>query len=318
MEQMLLGATHLQSLSIFANTWQFVFEFVRDVISSSQSSAPFFYFGIKDSCVPCTVLIDESGDTGVSVLRSEGQRGSSNYFTMGAAVFQPTTLMAARQLLERLQSEFRKTKPWRHATDLNHSQKVYFCRELTKLNVRFFGIMSNKNTLGEYAEEIAWEPDKFYNKCAKYLLERVGSYLTHFDKDLVEPQIVFEKRNHDYDAMIRYLAKVRKNPIYSQSNGLSTINPFGIISCTKEQEAALRVADMVSHALYACVNKAPENFGIVEPRYLKELSARFAADGAGKIIGTGLKFIHSASDMQFDKDLSDQLHGLRARPRPLS
>jgi len=237
---------------------------------------------------------------------------------MGAAVFQPTSLVAARKLLEKLQPKFRKTKRWKHATDLNHSQKLYFCRELTRLNVRFFGVISNKSTLGEYAENIDWEPDKFYNKCAKYLLERVGSYLMHFDKDLSEPQIIFEKRNHDYDAMIRYLTKVKETPLYSQSNGLSTINPFGIVSRSKEQEDALRVADMVSHALYACVNKTPENFGIVEPRYLKELSPRFAADGSGKIIGTGLKFIHNVADMNFDKELSSQLSSLRAKPRPLS
>jgi hypothetical protein len=267
--------------------------------------------------MPCTVFIDESGDAGVSSIRSKTQGGSSEYFTMGAVVLQPATMIAARKLLDQLQEDFKRPKRWRHATDLNHSQKLHFCRKLSALNVRYFGVISYKPTLGAYAENIDWEPDKFYNKCAKYLLERVGNYLSAIGGDLSEPQIVFEERNHDYDAMIRYLGKVKENPIYEHSKSLASINPFGISSKKKTEEDLLRLADLVSHALYCCVNKTPDNFGIVEPRYVQELSKRFAADKTGRVFGTGLKAIHKLDDLQLDKDALAAFSSLRAHPLPL-
>jgi len=162
------------------------------------------------------------------------------------------------------------------------------------------------------------QPDKFYNKCAKYLLERVGAYLSQVDRDLSEPQIVFEERNHNYDTMIRYLSKVKENPLYSESKSLKTINPFAIVKKSKDEEDLLRLADLVSHALYCCVNKTPDNFGITETKYLRELSKRFAADRKGVILGTGIKPIHKLADLELDKAVEKQLVGLRAKPMPRS
>ncbi|WP_317056109.1 DUF3800 domain-containing protein [Roseovarius rhodophyticola] len=262
------------------------------------------------------MFIDESGDTGVSSIRSSERGGSSEYFAMGAVVMQPATMTLARKLMDQLQHDFGKQKRWKHATNLNHSQKLHFCKSLSKLHVRFFGLISYKPTLGDYAEDIDWEPDKFYNKCAKYLLERVGAYIRQIDLSLSEPRIVFEERNHNYDAMIRYMSCVKENPIYQQSKSLDVINPFGITKKSKREEDLLRVADMVSHAIYSCVNKTPENFGITEPRYLRELAPRFAANPKGHVLGTGLKPIHDIKDMALDPEILQALSGLRAKPMP--
>lgn len=267
--------------------------------------------------MPCTVFIDESGDAGVSKIRSAGEKGSSDYFVMGAVVLQPASMIVARKLLDSLQEEFQKKKRWRHATDLSHSQKIHFCRQLSQLHIRYFGVISYKPTLGEYAADIEWEPDKFYNKCAKYLLERVGAYLGEVGGDLREPEIVFEERNHNYDAMIRYLGAVKENPLYEHSKALGAINPFGITSKKKSEEDLLRLADLVSHALYCCVNKTPNNFGIVEPRYLNELSPRFAADKKGRVLGAGIKAIHTLADLNLEPEAKDVLTNMRANARPL-
>lgn len=264
----------------------------------------------------CTVLIDESGDTGISTIRSAGKGGSSDYFTMGAVVLQEATAVKAVGVLGQLEHRFRKKKPWKHATELNHSQKLLLCKEMSKMHARFFGVISYKPTLGEYANEIGWEPDKFYNKCAKYLLEIVGSYLASVDANLLEPQIIFEQRNHNYDAMIRYLSKVKETPLYAQSSSLEAINPFAITNKKKSEEPLLRLADMVSHALYCCVNKTPDNFQITESRYLRELSARFAADQRGRVVGAGIKPIHSLNELALDEEVEKELVGLRAMPRP--
>lgn len=264
----------------------------------------------------CTVFIDESGDTGLSTIRSSLRGGSSDYFTMGAVVMQPATMTVARKLLDQLQSDFNKQKRWKHATNLNHSQKLRFCKTVSQLHVRFFGLISYKPTLGAYAKEIDWEPDKFYNKCAKYLLERVGEYIQRIGPALSDPQIIFEERNHNYDTMIRYISAVKENPIYEQSKALEAINPFGITKRSKQDEDLLRLADLVSHALYACVNKTPENFGITEPRYLCELAPRFAADDKGRVLGTGIKPIHDLTKMALDPEILTTINGLRAMPMP--
>ncbi len=264
----------------------------------------------------CIVYIDESGDTGFTKIRSPEGGGSSPYLTMSAVVLQPAGQIAARQLLDRLQKDFGKSKKWRHATDLNHSQRLHFCKEAIKLNARFFGVISYKPTMDDYAQQIDWDPHKFYNKCTKYLLELVGRYLSSVDSNLVDPQIVFEERNHDYDKMIRYISKVKKNPIYPQSNALGAINPFAITKRSKDEEDILRLADLVSYALYSCVNKTPDNFSIVETRYLRELSRKFAADSRGRVMGSGLKCIHKVEDLKLDRDTVSLFQGLRAMPPP--
>lgn len=235
---------------------------------------------------------------------------------MGAVVFQRATAIVVNKRLEELARQFRKPNGWKHATDLSHTQKLHFCRSFASMHIRFFGIISYKPTLGGYADQINWEPHKFYNKCAKYLLERVGAYLSGFDGQLSEPSVVFEDRNHDYDAMIRYLSKVKENPIYPQSKALNSINPFGITSRKKGEEPLLKVADLVSHTLYSCVNKTPDNFQITEPRYLNELSPRFASDERGDVLETGIKPIHSISDLCLGKDVEQVLRSLKGQPKP--
>ena len=157
--------------------------------------------------------------------------------------------IAARKLIARLSDEIGKKK-WRHATDFDHSTKVYIAREFSKLNVRYFAVISNKATLGDYKKTIEDDPQKFYNKCAKYLLERICAYLAQFKVGDDELSVVFESRNHNYDAMIRYLGKVKANPIYPESKSLGIFNPFAITHRDKDEEPLLKIADLVAHAVY--------------------------------------------------------------------
>lgn len=263
------------------------------------------------------LLIDESGDTGIARLREGEAPGSSPYFVMGAALLQPAGLIRARQVVQNAANDFGKTKIWKHATDLPHMQKVHLSKELAKLPARYFALISHKPTLGEYASEISMDPHMFYNKCSKYLLELVGKYLSYFP-ELAQPQVVFEKRNHDYDKLIRYIAKVKGDPIYPQSEYLKYINPFGIVSKSKNDEISLRVPDMISHAVYTCITKGRESFSHTEPRYVSELSARFAADRTGRVIGAGIKLIHSLESLRLPDHVKSDLIQLRAMPRPKS
>ncbi len=289
-------------------------EFKDEAQDKTDSIAKRIDFLSKGLRVTCTIYIDESGDTGISKIRDAGAGGSSPFFCMGATVMRPASQIDAKKLLDGLQKEFNKPKRWKHATDLNHAQKVHFAKRLAEKRIRFYGLISDKSTLKEYRQEINWEPHKFYNKCIAYLLELVAIDLAQFGSKFHEPKIIVEKRNHDYDALRRYIGKIKDNPLHTRAKSLSHINPFGLVAETKEEEDLLRVADFVSHSLYSCVNKTPDNFGNVETRYWEEISKRFAANKSGLILGSGLKCIHSVADVGLDRKVKMLFQTARAHP----
>ena len=149
--------------------------------------------------------------------------------------------------------ENRIPKKWAHATDLTHSQTTFFARTAATVNARYFAVISRKATLGGYAQEIEWDPHKFYNKCAQYLLERVGKYLAISGIGDAEPDVIFENRNHDFDKLIRYFGKIKETPMHESALYLSKFNPFGFVTREKSEEPLLKFADLASHAVYQCV-----------------------------------------------------------------
>ena len=256
------------------------------------------------------VYIDESGEAGIGKVRSNTSGGASPYFVMAAVVCQPTAEVLAKNVFQDARDIIGK-KRWKHATDLGHRQKVYLAKELNRLPVRFFAVISRKETLGDYGSEIKHDPHKFYNKCAQYLLENICLYLgPHLESD-DDLNVYFEQMNHDYDAMRRFLGKVKENPIYSQSKSLKSLNPFGISTLKKGESEVMEIADFVAHSLYQCVNLSEKNFQITEPRYFSELSSRFAGDKQGNPIGTGLKFVHNLGSMELEAEIEELFRGTR-------
>lgn len=260
----------------------------------------------------CTVFIDESGDTGIRRVRNDYEPGASPYFVMAAAVIPDATQIVAKSLLSEVRAKI--PKKFFHSTDLNHSQTVYFARQAARLNIRCFAVVSRKDTLGDYADGIGWEPHKFYNKCAQYLLEKVGKYLASKGAMYKEPRVVFEARNHDYDAMRRFMQKIKQTPMHPDANYIGIFNPFGFVSKSKAEEPLLVFADLVSHSVYQCVNKTEKNFSIPEPRYFNELSKRFGADERGVILGNGIKCIHNLESLKLDTEIASIWSLARALP----
>jgi len=190
----------------------------------------------------CTVYIDESGEAGISKIRTGNTGGSSPYFVLAAAVVPATQKSNLVHLLREFDDQITKNV-WRHATDLNHFQKLLFCKKAAEQNVRFFAVISNKSTLEDYANRISENPQKFYNKCSVYLLEIVMAYLIAKGITDEAVDVVFEKRNHDYDAMRRYITKIKDRPLHSAARGLRILNPFAIDTKPKNEEPLLKFAD---------------------------------------------------------------------------
>lgn len=217
-------------------------------------------------------------------------------------VVQPASQILARKRFEKIRTILAKEK-WRHATELNHQSKVFIAREMSKLHVRYFAVVSNKSTLGSYKGFINANAQKYYNKCLVYLLESICSYLIRFGVAESDVGVVLEERNHDYDALLRYVQKVRATPLYPQSRSLRILNPFAISTRRKGEDSCLDCADFVAHAVYSCVNKTPNNFNIPEDRYFREISPRFACDEMGRVDGVGLKCIHNIEMLELDEDI---------------
>ena len=260
-----------------------------------------------------TVYIDESGETGIEKVRDGKKPGASPYFVLGAVVCQPTSEVFARNAITQFRAEIGKTV-WKHATELDHSEKAYLSQKLGRLPVRYFALISNKATLHNYKETIASNPHKFYNKCVKYLLECICGYLSKHVNSSDEIKVVLERRNHDYDTMLRYLQTVKENPIYGPSKSLTYLNPFGISTKAKGEDDMLEIADFVAHAVYQCTNRSQSNFGIPEPRYFLEMSSRFAGNKLNKPLGTGVKCIQSLESLGLDPDIKKTLENLRVTP----
>lgn len=264
-----------------------------------------------------TVYIDESGGSGIGKIRGDGTRGASPYLVLSAAVIPFNEQDAAREVLKNASAKIpRKLK---HATDLNHFQKLYLCKQLSGVNMRMFAAVSYKRTLEDYAEKIDWDPHKYYNKCVHYLLETVGQYLKGkglFDTEL---EVVFEGRNHNFNALRRYIGKIKDNPINERAKFLQCFNPFSFVERAKIEEDLLKYADLAAHSVFSCVNKTKTNFSIPETRYLVELQSRFGADSNGRVLDYGLKCIHSIDQLKLDADVKLVWQSLRAEPRvPIS
>ena len=88
-----------------------------------------------------------------------------------------------------------------------------------------------------------------------------------------------------------------------------------IYTLKKEEEPLLAIADLVAHSLYKCVDKSENNFGIVEPRYVREMAPRFFGEPeTQKVIGAGIYCVHSVNDMRVDPEVMEVFENLRAKP----
>lgn len=122
-----------------------------------------------------TFYVDESGQTGIKRIRSESSGGASRYLTFGGVLVPD---VRKEELLERVASLAKEFgRPDLHCSRLNHNQIVHFAKTLAKSQVKLFGVISLKTTLGSYADEINHSDKAFYNKNAQYLLERLAHFM---------------------------------------------------------------------------------------------------------------------------------------------
>lgn len=257
-----------------------------------------------------TILIDESGEAGIRKVRSESSGGASPYMTLGASLISNRSRKAIEDTLVRVSAEIKKPL---HCSQLKHYEILHFVRQVSRQKMRLFGVISRKATLGSYKSQIADDSSMYYNKCAQYLLERVGWFM---ESRKIAPEnldIIFEKANVDYDKMRNLLWTCQSTPKHPNTKKLQHIDICNIAVKKKTEEPLLQVADLVAHALYKCVDKQGKNFGIAEPRYLRELAPHFFGDpDTQAVVNAGLYCVHSIRDLKLDSDVEEVLKGMVA------
>lgn len=146
-----------------------------------------------------TFFVDESGQSGIKKIRTTSSGGASRYMTLGGALVPNSKLSEYRNVLSKLASEF--SKPELHCSKLNHNQIVRFAQEASKLKVLLFGVISLKETLGGYRQDIDSDDKRYYNKCAQYLLEKLGQAMEELGIGASQLSIAFEDGNFEYQQL---------------------------------------------------------------------------------------------------------------------
>lgn len=253
-------------------------------------------------------LIDESGDAGIQNIRSESSGGASPYMTLGGALVPLNQADFIREQLTELCVLFEKRTL--HCKDLRHFQKIKFAKSMSKLDLTLFGLISYKKTLQGYRDAINGNPSKFYNVCARYLLECLGEYMDEHQLERHEVEIIFEQARFNYAKLRNYISVCQDNPIgkselqLKRVKYLNNLSSQSIKTKTKEEESLLQIPDLVAHALYKCVDLSNGCYLITEPRYLSEIANRFYGDKQNKlIVGKGLKPIHHLRALKLDPEI---------------
>ncbi len=115
--------------------------------------------------------------------------------------------------------------------------------------------------------------------------------------------ILFSKANVDYDALANLIRSCQDKPLHDMTKKLRNVSADRISAIAKNEHPALCIADLVAHALYKCVDKNDKNFGIIEARYLRELSPRFFANPiTSKALDGGLYCVHSMRDLELEDE----------------
>lgn len=258
-----------------------------------------------------TFHIDESGDAGTGQVRSGTQGGASPYMTLGGVLVRDSDEQRLEQFLTDMASELGiKTL---HCADMNHSKKVHYARSTAAQPIVCFGVISFKQTLEEYREDIGGEYWRYYHKCAQYLLERLGRFLQEHNIPREAVRIVFEASNHIRLSTFQYfVSQCQQKPVHPQTALLSHIDTSNIFTAAKTDVPLLCLGDLTAHALYQCVNKAQHNYSNPETRYAYELRSRFfASPQTNKILNWGIMPIHAIGDLQLDKDVHVFLRDLQ-------
>lgn len=229
------------------------------------------------------VYIDESGDEGFGRVS-----GTSDWFVLSAAVVRAERDCVAEHLIREIKEtlETRRNRVL-HCKKLKHEERVYVCNRLATEPLRCVSVVIDKRSIRE--PETFRDSSRLYFYGVRMLLERV-SWLCRDFHDPTSPgngraKISFSKRTTmSYENLRQYLIKLRDEHTTSIAWDHLDINLIDAL--TAGRRPGLQIADIFASAAFKAVQ--PNDFGLTEPRYLRELRPLLYRR-RGILLGNGLK-----------------------------
>jgi hypothetical protein len=237
-----------------------------------------------------TVYIDESGDEGF--VFHPGERGSSRWLVLSAAVFRKSNDLQAVQLMREVRAKLGKEpKKALHFRELRHEQRVPYVRAIGEAQVRTVSVLIHKPSIKE-PERFQSESFRLYRYATRLLLERVSWLCRDQRKDGDgdgTAEITFSNRSAmSYDDLRHYLGHLRETAEAKDVRvDWNVVRPERVKAVNHDQLAGLQIADAVASGIYFAVNLS--QYGEVEDRYLHLLAPTIYRHKK-TALGYGLKF----------------------------
>lgn len=241
-----------------------------------------------------SVYVDESGDEGWTFRTASGEKGSSTWLVLSAAVFRNDTEAQVVKCVDSIKDKLKKpmNKPL-HFRDLDHEGKILCARAIGRSQLKAVTVAMYKPAL----VGLTFQKKRFlYHYASKLLLERVSNLCTLRMADTTRPllpgngtaSVVFaHRRVYSQASFDEYLDKLKYNPESNCSINWSVIDTSRIKSAEPYTFKGLQVADTIASAVFSAIEPSPN--GITEARYVSELENCFWADSERGVYSYGFK-----------------------------
>lgn len=247
--------------------------------------------------------IDEAGDDGVRA-KGPDERKASDWMVISAVVIRANregeVVGWVRDLIKQI-GQHQITHL--HFLKLPDDKKLLVCREIAKLHIRTFSVLSHKSNMIGYrnlraerarVNKTAW----FYCWMTRLLLERITAYCSNRSlKDYNEKRVIrFELSDRggvkidDVRNYYKYIGQQSKmGMMYLDQFDLdwTVFDHKELYIFPNKMRAGLQLADCVASAFFAGLE--PKEDGGTKPEFAKELLPRVCPDKKGRRYGFGVR-----------------------------
>jgi hypothetical protein len=215
--------------------------------------------------------IDEAGDPGLTRVRPINPDGASEWLSVGAFVIpaeiRHETATWQWNIRQAIRSRQRRDL---HFRDLEPFRKRIVCQELVQLPIRCFVVLSNKQNMLNYKNELAAlarpsAQEWFYNWCIRLLLERVTDFVHYRSREEyghpTHVQLIFSERGgvryaqtDEYHELLREQAKAGLTYKDKRVVKWQVMHPASTKVVPHARNAGVQLADAIASAFYQAVN----------------------------------------------------------------
>ncbi len=218
--------------------------------------------------------IDEAGDPGITRVKPIDSQGATEWLSIGAILirqaFERETVTWVRSIRETIGA---RQRPDLHFRDLSPSRKFAVCKEVPKLPLRCFALLSNKKNMRQHRNERVEKarPSSqqwFYNWCIRLLLERITDFV---ETDSIKRhgkarhvQIIFSERGgvryaqtSAYHSLLKEQARSETTLLNKRVIKWRVLHPTSTLVVQHTKNAGVQLADVVASSFYQAANTMP-------------------------------------------------------------